>query len=202
MKHFDEKDAIRVTESLANTIFVDVTIEEVHRGINKEIFTKVTTTRRKAASTATRRVVINLAEFIPNKDGECLFALYGKGNELQCDDGGTVFFGNLYIRTRVLAHDVYRLDSATFPNDLFTTLHVSLSDYFHGRFFALPHPSGSGSILVEYIGGKSIHIEKGGGIRGKGDIYVRFEVDLPDLSGHTEDQRREARMSLGENLMS
>lgn len=89
---------------------------------------------------------------------------------------------------RVIEDQLYRMDTIGFPNDLHATLYVSIIDYFYGRSFALPHPSGmqdAPPVFVEYEGGQKVRVFNGNGMRYKGALYVYFELDYP----HTSEER-------------
>eukprot|EP00798_Chlamydomonas_sp_ICE-L_P005429 gene5429-biopygen4628 len=103
----------------------------------------------------------------------------------------------MYVHVRVLDDPMYRMDNIGYPNNLHAALNVSIADYFYGRSFELPHPSGLNDatpVFVEYEGGQTVSVFNGGGMRCLGTLYVHFDLIIPST--------REEREALLDEIVS
>ena len=172
---------------LAVSVTVHVTLEDVYEGRNVLYSTTVNVLRadqlleireRRGAVPLSRWPLERLVD--PNR---APITVFGEGHEMHHHD--RVIFGNLFLNINVLPHPLYRMDMmgwSGFAHDLHASLVVTLVDYFEGRVFALPHPSGrrgAEPIMVEYQGGDKVKTFPGQGMRGRGTLYVHFDLDLP-----------------------
>lgn len=187
---------------LAVTCTLDVTLEDVYEGrsVPYAIVVNVVSADKRLESRQ-RRGMVDLSrwplEYLMDAN-RAPITVFGEGHELYHRD--QVIFGNLFLRVNVLPHPLYRMDMigwSGFAYDLHATLTVTLIDYFEGRVFALPHPSGrrdAPPIMVEYQGGDTIKAFNAQGMRGKGTLYVHFDLALP--------KSYEEREALRENIIS
>jgi DnaJ-class molecular chaperone len=171
-----------------------VSVAELYRGEKKVVYDAGDAGTGVADAddcTDADAIVIDLGalpveDFTPSGEEGVVVVVYGRGHELRVD-GGVVIVGNLHVRVKVVVQEdaLYRMDSIGFPHDLHATLHVGIADYFFGRSFALPHPSGlrdAPPVFVEYDGGQTVRVFPGGGMRGRGTLYVHFDLAMPPRS--------------------
>lgn len=179
---------------LAVTCSVNVTLEDVYEGRSVPYSVSVHAVRTDSQlEIRVRRGLVDLSRYPldyltnPNQPPVTVF---GEGHELYHRD--RVIFGNLFVRVNVLPHPLYRMDSigwGGFAHDLHASIIVTLVDYFEGRVFALPHPSGRigvPPVMVEYQGGDIVKAFNGEGMRGQGMLYVHFEMSLPRTPAERE----------------
>jgi hypothetical protein len=187
---------------LAVTFVLDVTLGDVYEGRSVPFAIIVSAVRAdKEVESRPRRGTVDLSrwpvEYFMDAN-RAPITVFGQGNELHHRD--RVIFGNLFIRVNVLPHPLYRMDMfgwSGFAYDLHASIVVTLIDYFEGRVFALPHPSGrrdAPPIMVEYQGGDNIKTFNGRGMRGKGVLYVHFDLALP--------KTRDEREALRDNIIA
>jgi curved DNA-binding protein len=91
--------------------------------------------------------------------------------------------GDLLITVRVLPHDYFKREGL----DLHLELPVSLGEAYRGGKVPIPTPDGEVTLKVppHAQSGQVVRL-KGKGVRRKdqtGDLYVRFQVRLPDAEG-------------------
>jgi hypothetical protein len=191
-----KKGFYRLVESLRAECTLDVSIAEIYRGEKKSLVDWKARTWAVVGTVERRErpyrdpVVIDLGalqpEYFTNPDRDPVI-LYGRGHELWTN--GYVIFGNMYVHVRVLDDHMYRMDNIGYPNNLHAALNVSIADYFYGRSFELPHPSGLNDappVCVEYEGGQTVSVFNGGGMRCLGTLYVHFDLILPSTREERE----------------
>jgi hypothetical protein len=202
-----KKSFYTLVESLRADCTLDVSLAEIYRGAEKTLvdWTARTWVVGTLGYPVERReppyrepVVIDLGslqpEYFTNPTRDPVL-LYGLGHEMWTN--GYVIFGNMYVHVRVLDDPIYRMDNIGYPNNLHAALNVSIADYFYGRSFELPHPSGLNDappVFVEYEGGQTVSVFNGSGMRCLGTLYVHFDLIIPST--------REERDALLDEIVS
>jgi hypothetical protein len=172
-------------------VIVEASLQELYIGGLKECAAVIDVWDRGIMCRKKRVFSVSLDQFpIATASDLCVglgalchtYTLYGLGSELYYN--GATLFGNIEVVLNIATHPLYHIDMVCFPHDIHATIYVSLEDYFRGRFFCIPHPSGHEReyIMAYYDCGKNVHVEKGQGLRGLGDIYLHFELVLPKIS--------------------
>lgn len=186
-------DVLLLIACLQVNVTVEVTLEELYAGGLKKFEAVVEIWDGVVRGTKNRVFDVSLDQFIiepsPDQTTQHTYIVYGMGSELF--HRNISYYGNIQVRVKIAPHEIYHIDTVCFPHDLHATIYVSLTDYFRGRLFCLPHPSGRKGeiILAEYVDGKSIHLEAGKGIRECGDIHVHFELVFPQILGVSKEGR-------------
>lgn len=120
-------------------LYVDVSLEDVHRGACKRISYFSYSKRRGCTEKNKRRVYISLRDVDVTRE----FVFPGQGDEV---DGRRA---DLVVDVNILDHPLYRIDDILDSKDICVTINLPIYDYFYGKTFELTHLDGS-QLLVEY----------------------------------------------------
>lgn len=160
---------------------LDVTLEELYSGVVKNVTYKAFDDMSQKVR---KRVKIHLADWQEE------YVCEGAGDEspFACMKPGDVI-----IRINPIPHAVFAIDRVLSKNDIYTTVPVTLYDYYYGRSITLSPPCAVDDvpqvIRIRYDRDTAVKrqaVVPGAGLPTKdafyprGDMYVYFEIRLPE----------------------
>lgn len=141
---------------------------------------KLPVTLEEVHTKKTRKVRLFLTEF-PN-DPFFLYVDFDTFPEMVCSHEHMGRTYQVVLEMRPEKHPIYHWDNLLHGWDLYTTVPITLAEYFTGCTRDLPQLGGDGTIPVvipPFPDAKRSIVVQGMGLRGRGDLYVILEVRLP-----------------------